>query len=77
MSEKVSLPVDFVIGSGARNLLWCYMLNEPGIVTFPQEKDGKPTCPICEGSAETIGELYEDAHHRFMFRILKPPKETS
>ncbi len=58
---------------GGRDLWWCFLLNEPGIITYP---DGKPTCPGCNCVADSTGPNPGDytfyGNHCFITSILKP-----
>ena len=51
---------------GFRDLYWCYLLNEPGIIFFPSP-DRKMTCGACESEMAGL-----EGQHRFMAHIRKP-----
>ena len=47
-----------------RTLIWCWHINEPGIVHFPNDV---PSCPVCDA------ELYTgDTAHTEMYVVTKP-----
>jgi len=63
----------FAKPQGGRDLWWCFILNEPCILTY---MDNKPTCPHCQCQADSTGPnpgeyaFYGD--HVFLANIGKP-----
>ena len=61
---------------GFRDVWWCFILNEPGILTYP---DNEPTCTGCGGVAERVGGDYKnlrfaDGAHTFICHVGKPTR---
>lgn len=55
---------------GYRDIIWCYMINEPAFIAFPDS--GGAICPHCEWVIDEGEEPFFFTQHTFICHIGKP-----